>query len=37
MKVEQEIKNEQSNLNNLKMKMQAIQNQIQVIVNQMKQ
>jgi hypothetical protein len=37
MKVEQEIKNEQSNLNNLKMKMQTIQNQIQVIVNQMKQ
>ncbi len=37
MKVEQDIKNEQSNLNNLKMKMQAIQNQIQTIVSQMKQ
>ena len=37
MKVEQEIKNEQSNLNNLQIKMQAIQNQIQVIVNQIKQ
>lgn len=35
MKVEQDIKNEQSNLNNLRMKMQAIQNQIQTTVSQM--
>ena len=35
MKIEQDIKNEQSNLNNLKMKMQAIQNQIQTTVSQM--
>lgn len=37
MKVEQEIKNEQSNLNVLKTKMQGIQNQIQTVVSQMKQ
>ncbi len=36
MKVEQDIKNEQSNLNNLAIKMHAIQNQIQTIVSQMK-
>jgi hypothetical protein len=37
MKVEQELKNEQSNLNVLKTKMQGIQNQIQTVVSQMKQ
>lgn len=36
MKLEQDIKKEQSNLNNLYLKMQGIQNQIKTIVTQMK-
>ena len=36
MKLEQDLKNEQSNLNNLYLKMQGIQNQIKTIVTQMK-